>query len=164
MAYISRHARRRSSRSAESLYLLVVLAAGVLTAWWAARGVGVDLSGITTVASVLGIDETVSTPHAVGYSQTADQPAPYCKPGEVPAFNNGLATLKQVIGNVMGAPVECEHSTSGSGDTVQQTTTGLAAYNSQTNTVTFTDGWRHWALTPQGEVTWEGSESPPPTS
>ena len=52
----------------------------------------------------------------------------------------------------MGAPLECEHPASGNGDTIQQTTTGLAAYTSATNTVSFTDGWRHWAITPSGFV------------
>jgi hypothetical protein len=58
--------------------------------------------------------------------------------------------------------VECEHVTSPSGDTQQQTTTGLLAYTKASNTVSFTDGWRHWALTAQGYVTWEGPQSEPP--
>ena len=62
----------------------------------------------------------------------------------------------------MGVPIECEHASSGGGNTVQQTSTGLAAYNSLTNTDTFTDGWHHWALTPNVLVTWEGPEAQPP--
>jgi hypothetical protein len=80
----------------------------------------------------------------------------------VPAFALGLSGLKQQLGDSMGTPVECEHAISASGDTVQQTTTGLAAYDKATNTVSFTDGWRHWAITPRGFVAWEGSDSNPP--
>ena len=149
------------------MYLLVVLVAGAATAWWAGQQAAMNLSAIQTVAAVLGINEKVGTTRPVGYSQareqTADTPAaPYCQPGQTPAFVNGLATLKEQVGDVMGAPVECEHLASVVGDTVQQTSTGLAAYNSLTNTDTFTDGWRHWALTPNGLVRWEGTESQPP--
>jgi hypothetical protein len=70
--------------------------------------------------------------------------------------------LKQQVGNTIGAPIECEHSTSPAGDTIQQTTTGLVAYTRLSNTVTFTDGWRHWAMTPRGLVIWEGTDSTPP--
>jgi hypothetical protein len=165
--YSRRLTRKRSSRSAEFMYLLIVLAAGAATAWWAGQQGALNLSAIQTVASVLGITETVGTTRPVGYSQAREQeagapPAPYCRPGETPAFANGLAALKQQVGNVMGTPVECEHAASIVGDTVQQTSTGLAAYNSLTNTDTFTDGWHHWALTPNGLVAWDGTESQPP--
>lgn len=151
------------------MYLLVVVAAGAATAWWAGNQAGMNLSAIQTTAAVLGLTETVGTTRQVGYSlthaqaaQAAEASAAYCEPGQTPAFANGLAALKQQIGDVMGAPTECEHATSGAGNTVQQTSTGLAAYNSLTNTDTFTDGWHHWALTPNGLVTWEGTEAQPP--
>ena len=168
MAYLSRHyTRKRSSLSAESVCLLLVLIAALVTAWWAGHDIGMDLSVIQRAAAFLGVTETVSTTRPVGYSEaTAEQettpPAPYCPAGQQPAFNNGMAMLKQRVGAAMGAPVECEHPTTAAGDTVQQTSTGLAAYTQKTNTVTFTDGWRHWAITPAGYVTWEGSESNPP--
>jgi hypothetical protein len=168
MAYSSRRlTRKRSAFSAESMYLLVVLAAAVATAYWAGHSIGMNLSVIQTVASVLGIDETVGTTRHVGYSQAPDdaaaQPtAPYCQLGEQPTFRNGMAALKAQIGEAMGSPVECEHSASVVGDTVQQTTTGLAAYNDITNTETFTDGWHHWALSPNGLVNWEGTSAEPP--
>jgi hypothetical protein len=95
-----------------------------------------------------------------------DQPAvsaPFCQPGQSPAFANGLAALRAQLGDVMGSPLECEHSSTTAGDTVQQTSTGLAAYSSVTNTVTFTDGWRHWALHDAALVSWEGTESAPRT-
>jgi hypothetical protein len=182
MAYIHRHSpsKRSSAGSPELVYLLVVLAAGIATAWWAGHKIGFDLSGISTAASVLGLTETAQAQvpqRVVGYSpgpaaasadagqatQSSAAAAAYCDPGQVPAFALGLADLKQQLGDTMGTPVECEHVASAGGDTVQKTTTGLAAYNRATNTVSFTDGWRHWALTPGGLVTWEGTDPNPPT-
>jgi hypothetical protein len=166
MAYISRHASgKRSTLSAEFVYLLVVLAAGVATAWWAGHKVGADLSAISTIASVLGITERTGLTRPVGYSlTTADHQvtAPYCNSGQAPAFSPGLTGLKQQIGNAMGTPVECEHVATQGGDMIQATTTGLASYSKATNTFTFTDGWRHWAIAPNGFVTWEGTQSDPP--
>jgi len=37
-------------------------------------------------------------------------PAPYCPPGEAPRFVLGFAELKRELGDVMGEPVECEHT------------------------------------------------------
>jgi hypothetical protein len=168
MAAYRRHLlHKRSPMSAEFMCLIVVLVAGAATAWFAAHQIGMNLSAIETVASVLGINETVGTPPDVGYTQAqADQTdsslPPYCQAGAAPAFVNGLAALKQQIGEVMGTPLECEHTASAQGDTIQQTSTGLAAYDSLTNTDTFTDGWHHWALTSDGVVTWDGTESRPP--
>lgn len=151
------------------MYLVVVLLAGTVTAVWAGPKLGADLSAITTFASVLGITERTGTTRPVGYAvASAEQPsattAGFCAAGQVPTFSAGLANLRQRVGDVMGTPVECAHEASASGDSVQQTTTGLAAYFSLSNTVTFTDGWRHWAMTPTGYVTWEGPESLPPTA
>ena len=168
MPYVHRYAPlKKRSVSPELMYLFFALAAGVATAWWAGRAVGMDLSGIATAASVLGLTETGRFTHgAVGYNvNTATDrlpAAPFCNSGQVPAFARGLSGLKQQLGESMGTPVECEHAISATGDTIQQTTTGLAAYNKLTNTVSFTDGWRHWAITPRGFVTWEGSDSNPP--
>jgi hypothetical protein len=149
------------------MYLIVVLMAATATAWFAAQQIGMNLSVIETLASLLGITETVGTTHPVGYPQVETDLSdsslpPYCQAGKTPAFVNGLAALKQQIGDVMGTPLECEHVASAQGDTVQQTSTGLAAYDSLTNTDTFTDGWHHWALTLDGVVTWEGTDSGPP--
>jgi hypothetical protein len=139
-----------------------------------------DLSSLATVASVLGIRDshplrydpraasqnvTVAGPAGVNaeQDQAAAATAPFCNPGQSPAFVHGLGELKQQLGETMGAPVECEHPASAVGDTIQQTTTGLAAYTSITNTVTFTDGWHHWALRAGSVLTWEGTQSEPPT-
>jgi hypothetical protein len=171
MSYLNRRTTRKSAGSAELMYLLVVLAAGFGTAWWASHKLGMDLSSVTVAASILGLTDAGRLTHGpASYQPTAtevqpSQPpsAPYCGPGQIPTFAAGLGDLKQHLGNAMGSPVECEHPSSAAGDTVQQTTTGLAAYTKLTNTLSFTDGWRHWAITPGGLVTWEGTDSDPPT-
>jgi hypothetical protein len=153
------------------MYLVIVIAAGVATAWWAGHKIGMDLSSIQTAAQVLGLTETGRLTHGtVGYipsvatkQQPAQPVAPYCNPGQTPVFANAMAALKAQVGNSMGTPVECEHAVSPTGDTVQQTSTGLAAYSRITNTVSFTDGWHHWAITPRGFLQWEGSQPDPPT-
>jgi hypothetical protein len=159
------------------VWLFVVLAAFFGTAWWAGHRIGIDLSSINTFATMFGLTQTDRP--ARGYEPGAiapagparvvtqpDQPtavsAPYCNPGQSPAFVHGFADLQSQLGETMGKPVECEHAVSSGGDTVQTTSTGLAAYRKATNVVTFTDGWRHWALTDQGLVQWEGSDPDPP--
>src|SRR5215471_10385348 len=127
MAYVSRFgARGRSRFSAESVYLVVVLSAFLVTAVWAGQHiVGINLSVISTVVAVLGINEKMGTTRHVGYS-AADAPAvAYCNPVQMPAFVNGMAALKRSVGDSMGTPTECEHPSSAAGDTLQQTTTGL---------------------------------------
>ncbi len=180
MSYLSHQNNRKRAGSAEFLGLLFVLAAGAATFWWAGHKIGMDLSSLATAASALGIRDThplrydprvatqPTTIQAAGATadkadaQDQDGFAPYCTPGQRPSFVNGLATLKTQLGDTMGVPVECEHPASASGDIVQLTTTGLAAYSKLTNTVTFTDGWRHWALRGDSVVTWEGTQSNPP--
>jgi hypothetical protein len=178
MAYINRKmSRRRASGSAELLCLFIVLAAGVATAWWASHKLGVDLSSINTLAAVLGVNERIATTHLVGYSAAGAEPAtgaapaagtaptaPYCSPGQGPAFDPRLVELKQRLGDTMGAPIECAHPGAAVSDTIEQTSTGLAEFNQLTGTASFTDGWHHWAVTPRGFVSWEGTESEPPAS
>jgi hypothetical protein len=178
VAYLNR-STKRTAGSAELVYLLIVLVAGITTAWWAGQRIGLDLSSLSTIPRLLGISapsrptsgfdarEQLLQSSASASSTSAEAApaalAPYCSPGEAPAFVFGVAELKQHLGDTMGSPVECEHPATVAGDTVQQTTTGLAAYHQRSNTVTFTDGWQHWALTPSGVVTWEGTQSEPPT-
>jgi hypothetical protein len=172
MSYLSHHRTRRTAGSAELLYLLVVVAAGAATFWWAGHQIGMDLSSLATVASVLGIRDThpprydaravTHSPAIEAAPVAAMDDAPYCNPGQTPAFGLGLAELQAQLGETMGTPVECEHGSSTAGDSVQQTTTGLAAYNKASNTLTFTDGWRHWALRSGSVLSWEGTQSDPP--
>lgn len=92
------------------------------------------------------------------------QGAPYCAPGAAPTFVQGFAQLKARLGDIMGDPTECERTNGANGDVLQQTTTGLAFWRKSTNTATFTDGYRHWALTGRGLVTWEGESIDPPAN
>jgi hypothetical protein len=111
MAYVRRYDRKRSTLSAESVFLLIVLVAGAATAWWAAPRFGADLSAITTIANFLGVTERAGATRPVGYAAAnAEQPAAagFCEAGQVPTFSPGLITLKQRVGEAMGAPVECD--------------------------------------------------------
>lgn len=90
----------------------------------------------------------------------ATEPAPFCAPDEAPHFAFGIAALHDAIDSVMGEPLECEHPDSANGDTLQQTTTGLAIYRQTSNTPEFTDGWDHWALTSDGVSAWSGNDTP----
>jgi hypothetical protein len=65
---------------------------------------------------------------------------------EQPTFALGLAKLKAALGDQMGEPLECERTIDRQGDTVQGTTTGIAGYVQQTETVWFAGGQRYWAL------------------
>ena len=79
-------------------------------------------------------------------------------------FVHGFAHLKSLLSDKMGDPIECEHANPENGDTLQNTTTGLAFYRKSTNTPTFTNGWDHWAWTAEGLVYWTGSAIDPPGS
>jgi len=79
-----------------------------------------------------------------------------------PRFVHGTAALKAGIGAAMGEPVDCERVVDAAGDTEQRTTTGLAYYRAHSNIAAFTNGWDHWALTPEGIVHWTGDDLQPP--
>ena len=87
---------------------------------------------------------------------------PFCEGGHVPEYQFGFAALKAQLGDLMGDPVECEHTNPDNGDSLQQTSKGLAFYRKSTNTPTFTNGHEHWALTAQGLVYWTGDSIDPP--
>jgi hypothetical protein len=88
--------------------------------------------------------------------------APFCAPGQAPAFVYGIAALRDRLGQTMGAPLECEHVDAQSGDAVQRTTTGLAYYRPSINTAIFTDGETHWALSEGTVLLWRGPSVRPP--
>jgi hypothetical protein len=87
--------------------------------------------------------------------------APWCLPGQTPAFSFGFAELSQQLGSIMGQPTECEHGDGATDDTIQQTTTGLAVYRWCNNTPTFSREQEHWMLMPGGAAYWTGQDIPP---
>lgn len=91
-----------------------------------------------------------------------DRPAaPWCLPGQTPGFAFGFAALSQKLGPTMGQAIECEHGASGSNDSFQKTTTGLAVYDWCTNTPIFERADERWALLPTGLVQWRGDANAP---
>jgi hypothetical protein len=74
----------------------------------------------------------------------------------------GIASLKGILGTIMGDPLECERVVNSDGDTQQKTTTGLAYYRKQFNSACFTTGWEHWGLVDRGLVRWAGPTIDPP--
>jgi hypothetical protein len=93
----------------------------------------------------------------------AAQDATGCQPGQAPRFVLGFADLKAQVGDSMGDPQTCEFpDPNGTGDVHQLTSNGLAFWRKSTNTPTFTNGFDHWALTPDGSVTWTGASVDPP--
>jgi hypothetical protein len=88
--------------------------------------------------------------------------AAFCQLGQMPSFDAGFAALKAQLGDTMGEPTECAHTDAATGDSLQQTSTGLSFYRKSTNTPTFTDGTTHWAITPEGVVSWIGNSVDPP--
>lgn len=134
-------------------WLLVVL--GVITLL--ALGI-LDLSALRDLRLPALFDQTSGdvahpTPSSSTPSPATASPSPTTAAvmetctAALPRFVHGVAALKAVVGTYMGEPVECERVTDAAGDTEQRTTTGLAYYRAASNTVAFTNGWDHWALT-----------------
>ncbi len=86
------------------------------------------------------------------------QSAPHCDAGQSPRFAARFALLAAQTGEVMGEPLSCPYADpGGSGDTLQDTSTGLAVWRHAINVPTFTDGWTHWALINIGLARWTGT-------
>ena len=83
------------------------------------------------------------------------QAAPYCAEGEAPHVASIFQALVDHYGDAVGDPVECAHPAPPSGDTQQQTTTGLLYLRVGTDTPVFTDGQAHYAWTARGAIGWE---------
>jgi len=146
--------------------LLVVVATGVAFVYWywtpvLAFGLfqhdGDVIAGIAEAVPVSDSGPHVDTPAEPITPTPLTQLAPFCGPGQPASFVLGFARLKERLGEDMGAPVECEHVNPQNGDTLQQTTTGLAVF-SRDGGLQFTDGWRHWALEGQQLARWEGDD------
>jgi hypothetical protein len=152
----------------------LVIVVGVIVLLAQALGI-LDLSALRDLSPSLSIDQTSGeaaqpTPSSPTPSPAAARPSPTAPTAgetctaERPRFVHGLAALKAAVGTDMGEPLECERVIDAEGDTEQRTTTGLSYYRTATNTVAFTNGWDHWALTGNGALHWTGRklESPRP--
>jgi hypothetical protein len=114
------------------------------------------------VAQILG-GALVMSALALPATVTEAQSARGCAVGQAPSYVFGFADLHAWLGDSMGEPTTCEYADpNGTGDTEQNTTAGLAFWRKSTNTPTFTNGWDHWARTPQGQLTWAGASIDPP--
>lgn len=185
MKYYNERFPRESSDAGKVIVGLILLALLVLIgAWYLSPITGVQVPLIGTVVDALrrsgqagATANSRPEPPSAAPAMVAPTPspspaakpvaeapaAPYCRPGQPPTFVLGFADLKRQLGDTMGDPVECEHTNPENGDALQQTTKGLAVFRKDTGTVMFTDGWRKWALTPNGIVTWEGESNDPPS-
>jgi hypothetical protein len=105
----------------------------------------------------------VLAPVLLGGQSAAGQSDNHCPAGAAPEFVLGFGALHGELGEAMGAAVSCEYADpNGTGDTLQDTTTGLAFWRKSTNTPTFTNGWEHWAVVDVGMLTWQGAGIDPP--
>ncbi|MDQ6673166.1 MAG: hypothetical protein M3069_20910 [Chloroflexota bacterium] len=94
--------------------------------------------------------------------QAHAQAALHCPPGQVAQFVLGIGALYQRLGDTMGQPLECEHPSAANGDTLQQTTMGLAYYRAAINAPSFTDGLVHYALVGGRLERWRNASVDPP--
>ena len=76
MSYLNRRTTRRSAGSAELMYLLIVLAAGFATAWWAGHKIGMDLS--TRDLTVKWTTPVAGVPVSVGVGSSTPMTRIFC--------------------------------------------------------------------------------------
>jgi hypothetical protein len=157
---------RRARTMSASIGVVVVVGVWLGVAGWMSQIVSIDLADVVNFPAGLGFTMWSGHPMRGHPGATAplvaEAPSPaVCTPEHV-AFVYGLADLKFRLGEPMGEALECERAVDEQGNTVQLTTTGLAAYDQHTQTVTFTDGWRHWALAQGRLLSWEGDLAAPP--
>src|SRR5216683_1965016 len=69
----------------------------------------------------------------------------FCDEGQTLAPGTAFSALQPLLADVIGEPTECEHAAD-NGDLLQQTTSGLAFVEAETQAPNFTNGSEHWAL------------------
>jgi hypothetical protein len=85
-----------------------------------------------------------------------------CPSGRAPPLVPQVILLIAVLGQTAGEPLECVHGNIDNGDLLQQTSTGLLIFRTLSSTAVFTNGYVHWAMTPDGLLRWLGSGLDPP--
>jgi hypothetical protein len=97
----------------------------------------------------------------VAMSSTAHGQA-FCDEGQTLASGAAFSALQPLIPDVIGEPTECEHAAD-NGDRLQQTTSGLAFVQADTQAPNFTNGSEHWTLV-DGDLAYraETLEAPSP--
>jgi hypothetical protein len=101
-------------------------------------------------AALLALSAILASPVWVSRAESA------CTDGQAPAFVAGFASLHEHLGAVMGEPLDCERTELRSGNAQQQTTTGIAVYQRDTNALEFTNGREFWLLDEKGLEHWAG--------
>jgi hypothetical protein len=92
------------------------------------------------------------------------EPSPFCSDETPPKVDQAFASLATVVGEGVGAPIECAHVEQATGDLQQATAGGLFYLRKSTNTATFTDGAEHWAVRGAQSLHWTTSEADPPST
>jgi hypothetical protein len=145
-----RRYRRNTRHGSDRVGILLVAAAFACVLIWAGEQVVLDLEGVATVTASLGFTMSSSQPTRgrPGFAAPliADLPLTGACDPQRPRFQQGIADLKSRLGLIMGEPRECEHAVNSDGDTVQVTTTGIAAYSQNPQRLTFTDGSQLWVF------------------
>jgi hypothetical protein len=115
---------------------------------------GVRVSWSLALAALL----TAAT-SSLASAQAVEAP---CPTGHAPPLVPQVILLIAVLGQTAGEPLECVHGNIDNGDLLQQTSTGLLIYRTLSSTAVFTNGYVHWAMTPDGLLRWLGSGLDPP--
>ena len=123
---------------------------------------GYEREGTDESAAAVPTPAVTESPALAGEDMPESIGEATCATNAMPSFSFGFAALKQQLGARMGDPLTCESTSVATGDSLQQTTRGLARYVKSTNTPTFTSGVEHWALTRDGVVYWMGRSPEPP--
>lgn len=86
-----------------------------------------------------------------------------CKPGAPAAFSGAFVRLSYQLSTRMGTPLGCAQRDTGTGATVQRTTTGVATLGRRSGQVTFSDGRRSWSIGGSSLLEWRGPAALPPS-
>ena len=76
----------------------------------------------------------------------------FCDEGQALAPGMAYLALQPLLEDMIGEPIECEHAAD-NGDLLQQTTSGLAFMQAETQAPNFSNGSEHWALV-DGDLTY----------